>query len=282
MKTPIIIIHGGCGRFESKAIKYDKYRKSLKWVLEKTKSMLEEGASARETAVYAVKLLEDDEIFNAGTGSKIQSDGIIRMTAALIDSKEGVFSGVLNIEDVKNPIEVADLLQEEKHTVLAGLPALSFAREKGIIYYNPVTKLRLKEFNEAMVGNTGTVGAVALDFKGVIASATSTGGIGGEMPGRVSDSATVAGTYCSKECGVSCTGMGEHITRLAVASRIVTMAEDGRSLEKARNLLINKANSKKLRFGFIALDREGNWCVGQTRRVKTLFAVSHGKGNEVF
>ena len=282
MKTPKIIIHGGCGRFESKAIKYEKYRKSLKVVLEKAQPLLMDGASAKEVAIYAVKLLEDDEIFNAGTGSKIQSDGVVRMTAALIDSKEGVFSGVMNIEDIKNPIEVAELLQNETHSVLAGQPALTFARAKGVPFYNPVTELRLKEFNAGKAGKTGTVGAVVLDSKGVIASATSTGGIGSELPGRVSDSATVAGTYCSRECGVSCTGMGEHITRLAVASRLVTMAEDGRSLEKAKTLIINKANNKKLRFGFIALDRDGNWTVGQTRKVKTLFAVHDGRNMEVF
>jgi L-asparaginase len=282
MKTPKIIIHGGCGKLESKTVKYAKYRKSLKRVLEKTRQILDEGSPAIEIAVFAIKLLEDDPIFNAGTGSKIQSDGVVRMTAALIDSKCGIFSGVMNVEDVKNPIEVANFLQSEAHNVLAGQPALTFAREKGISYYDPVTELRLQEYQSGKAGNSGTVGVVVLDRKGVLASATSTGGIGGEMPGRVSDSATVAGTYCSRECGVSCTGIGEHIVHLSVASRMVTMAEDGRSLEKAKNLLINKANSKKLRFGFIALDREGNWCFGQTRKVKTLYAVYDGHKIDVF
>ena len=282
MKKPAIIIHGGCGRFESKSIKYSHYRVSLKKVIAECYELLNTGASAKEVAILAVKMLEDDPLFNAGTGSKLQSDGVVRMTAALIDSKEGVFSGVMNIEDVQNPIEVASLLQSEPHTVLAGLPALDFARKKEIPEYNPVTPQRYQDYLDGQKGKTGTVGAVVLDKAGVLCSATSTGGIGSELPGRVSDSATVAGTYCSRECGVSCTGMGEHITRMAVAARIVTMAEDGRSLEKAKNLVINKANNKKLRFGFIALDREGDWTVGQTRRVRTLFAFKNGKLDEVF
>lgn len=282
MKKFGIIIHGGCGRFESKSIKYSQYRLSLQKIVDECYDLLNSGYNAKDVSTLAIKLLEDDPIFNAGTGSKIQSDGVVRMTAALIDSKEGIFSGVMNIEDVKNPIEVANLLQHEPHTVLAGLPALDFARSKGIERYDPITEQRLKEYEDKVSGQTGTVGAVALDKMGVLCSATSTGGIGSEFPGRVSDSATVAGTYCSRECGVSCTGIGEHITQMAVAVRIVTMAEDGRSLEKAKNLLINKANSKKCRFGFIALDRDGDWTVGQTRRVKTLFAFRNNKQAEVF
>lgn len=273
MNKASIIIHGGCGRFEAKNVRYEKYRKHLRDIIGSARKLLLDGAGAREVAIHAIKMLENDTLFNAGIGSKIQADGIIRMTAAVIDSKTQTFSGVMNIQDVKNPIEVADLLSNESHNVLAGIPALEFARSKNVPYFNPVTALRLKEFNDNVTGKTGTVGAVVLDKKGVICSATSTGGIGGELPGRVSDSATVAGTYCSKECGVSATGMGEHIIRMAVAARFVTMAEEGRSLEKAKTLIVNQANNKKLRFGFIALDREGNWVAGQTRKVKTIFAV---------
>ena len=67
--------------------------------------------TAKETVVYAVKLLEDDTLFNAGIGSQIQRDGVIRMSASLMDGKSKKFSGVINIQEVKNPIDIANLLQ---------------------------------------------------------------------------------------------------------------------------------------------------------------------------
>jgi L-asparaginase len=66
--------------------------------------------TAAQTVVYTVSLLEDCDLFNAGTGSQIQSDGRIRMSAGLMDGKTRRFSGVINIESVKNPIQVADRL----------------------------------------------------------------------------------------------------------------------------------------------------------------------------
>ncbi|RZJ80310.1 MAG: asparaginase, partial [Chryseobacterium sp.] len=63
--------------------------------------------TALETVVYTVALLEDNELFNAGMGSQIQSDGKVRLSASLMDGKTEKFSGVINVEDVKNPIEIA-------------------------------------------------------------------------------------------------------------------------------------------------------------------------------
>ena len=80
---------------------------------------------------------------------------------------------------------------------------------------------------------TGTVGCVAIDQEGKLAVATSTGGKGFEIPGRISDSATVAGNYANEFCGVSMTGVGEDIVSNATAVKIVTRVTDGMSLEKA-------------------------------------------------
>jgi L-asparaginase len=191
--------------------------------------------TALQTAVYVVALLEDSELFNAGTGSQIQSDGKIRLSASLMDGKSMRFSGVINIEEVKNPICIAEKLLSYDDRVLSGKGAQSFARENGFGYYNPETPQRRKEYEKKLSDSIrlGTVGCVALDAFGNLAAATSTGGKGFEIPGRVSDSATTAGNYANAFAGISCTGVGEDIVSGAVASNIVTRVTDGLSLAAA-------------------------------------------------
>jgi L-asparaginase len=188
--------------------------------------------TAVETAVYTVSLLEDCDLFNAGTGSQIQSDGKIRLSASLMDGKSLKFSGVINAEDVKNPICIAEKLLAFEDRVLSGKGAQDFAREHGFGYYNPETPQRRKEYEKKLSDSIrlGTVGCVALDIFGHLAAATSTGGKGFEIPGRVSDSATTAGNYANAFAGISCTGVGEDIVSGAIASAIVTRVTDGMPL----------------------------------------------------
>lgn len=190
--------------------------------------------SALETVVYACELLEDDPLFNAGTGSQIQSDGNVRMSASIMDGTTRKFSGVINIQDVKNPIRVAEKLMPFDDRVLGGEGATTFARNQGFAAYDPKTAQRLAEW-EAKVASAGlgTVGCVALDGQGAIAAATSTGGKGFEMVGRISDSATVAGNYANHVVGISCTGVGEDIVSAALAASIGTRVTDGMELPMA-------------------------------------------------
>jgi L-asparaginase len=198
--------------------------------------------TAVETVVYTTCLLENCELFNAGTGSQIQSDGKIRLSASLMDGKTMRFSGVINIEDVKNPICIAEKLLTYDDRVLSGKGALNFARENGFGYYNPETTQRRKEYEKKLSDSIrlGTVGCVALDVFGNLAAATSTGGKGFEIPGRVSDSATTAGNYANAFAGVSCTGVGEDIVSGAVASNIVTRVTDNMPLALATEKTLNE------------------------------------------
>jgi L-asparaginase len=191
--------------------------------------------TATETVVYTVSLLEDCDLFNAGTGSQIQSDGCIRLSASLMDGKTLQFSGVINVEDIKNPIQVAEKLQAAEDKVLSGKGALQYARDNGFEYHNPETPQRKQEYETKLNDSIrlGTVGCVALDADGNLAAATSTGGKGYEIPGRVSDSATVAGNYANGIAAISCTGVGEDIVSGAVASKIVTRVTDGMTLAQA-------------------------------------------------
>lgn len=230
-----VIIHGG---FIGESLTDSKTKKakqdSLERIVEKTYQFLKTH-TAVETVVYATGLLEDDELFNAGLGSHIQSDGKVRLSASLMDGKTQKFSGVINVQNVKNPIQIAALLSKYEDSVLSGQGALSFARKNGFDYFDPITTQRQFEYEEKLNLNDrkGTVGCVVLDKDGNIAAATSTGGKGFEIPCRVSDSATVAGNFANEYAGISCTGVGEDIVSGALAAKIVTRVTDGFSLKAA-------------------------------------------------
>ncbi|MFT3794077.1 isoaspartyl peptidase/L-asparaginase [Flavobacterium sp.] len=215
--------------------------------------------SAVETAVYAVSLLEDDELFNAGIGSQIQSDGKIRMSASLMDGSTQKMSGVINIEEVKNPIQVALVLQKVDDRILGGEGATNFARQHGFEQFSTEIPQRRKEYEAKLAATgVGTVGCVVLDADGKLAAATSTGGKGFEIPGRISDSATVAGNYANEFCGVSLTGVGEDIVSGAVAAKIVTRVTDGFSLQEAFAKTFAELKPYDGFAGAIAIDKNGN------------------------
>jgi len=278
---PKLIIHGGCGRYEGEHARVQDYETKLKTILDSAYSRLVKK-DAKSAVVFAMRLLEDEELFNAGYGSKLQRDGTARMSASFMNGNLGRFSAVINVENVRHPIDIAKMLNRQKHTVIAGAPAESFARKKSVPVFNPVAPHRLEEHFAQKSGETGTCGVVALDSSGLICVATSTGGIGYEVPGRVGDSPTVAGNYASKHCGVSCTGIGEHIINLAVAARVVTQVDDGQSLNKAVNGVIRMGNDRKCRFGLISIDSSGAIKVGQTRGVNVLAAWHDGTRIETF
>jgi L-asparaginase len=230
-----IIIHGG---FFSESQTNQEVKKAKQDALTEIVTLgykYLETHTAAETVVYTVCLLEDCDLFNAGTGSQIQSDGKIRLSASLMDGKTMKFSGVINIEDVKNPICVAEKLLTVDDRVLGGQGAQDFARESGFEYYNPEIPQRRKEYEQKLSDSIrlGTVGCVAFDTDGNLAAATSTGGKGFEIPGRVSDSATTAGNYANAFAAISCTGVGEDIVSGAVASNIVVRVTDAMPLALA-------------------------------------------------
>lgn len=238
--------------------------------------------SALETVVYAVSLLEDDDLFNAGIGSQIQADGKIRMSASLMDGSTMKMSGVINIEEVKNPVQVAQILLNYDDKVLGGSGATNFARANGFEQFSTEIPQRRSEYEAKLAAaRIGTVGCVALDMNGNIAVATSTGGKGFEIPGRISDSATVAGNYANEFCGVSLTGVGEDIVSGAVAAKIVTRVTDGFPLEKAFEKTFNELKPFDGFAGAIAIDNKGN-IYHQDSHPSMVFASFDGENEEVF
>ncbi|MBW8362702.1 MAG: isoaspartyl peptidase/L-asparaginase [Kaistella sp.] len=254
-----LIIHGGffSESDQSNEVKVAK-QTALKDIVSRSFEYLKDH-TAEETVVYAVSLLEDNELFNAGTGSQIQSDGKIRMSASLMNGENQKFSGVINIQNVKNPIELAKILMQEEDRVLGGNGAKKYALEHDIPEFSTEIPQRRKEYEDKLRnGGKGTVGCVAIDQNGRLAAATSTGGKGFELVGRVSDSATVAGNYANKYCAVSCTGVGEDIVSNATASKIVTRVTDGLSIEKAFEKTFTELKEIDGFAGAIGIDHEGN------------------------
>lgn len=277
-----LIIHGG---FFSESLTNQEVKKA------KQDALLEivqlghkylETHNALETVVYVVRLLEDCDLFNAGTGSQIQSDGKIRMSAALMDGKTQRFSGVINVEEIRNPICVAEKLMKFDDRVLSGQGACEFARENNFGYYNPEIPQRRQEYEKKLSDSIrlGTVGCVALDIYGDLAAATSTGGKGFEIPGRVSDSATVAGNYVNAHCGISCTGVGEDIVSGAVASKIVTRVTDGMGIAEASEKTLNEMKPYDGFAGIIGIAANGDIYHADTHPY--MVWASYDDGAEVF
>jgi len=289
---PKLIIHGGAGSSLQGKGGLEAVRKSLYQVIDQVYALLLQGANAKEAVVLGCQLLEDDPRFNAGTGSVLQSDGQIRMSASLMDGTLKRFSGVINVSRVKNPIDLAVFLQNASDHVLSDYGAAELARELQLPLYNPLTDQRLKEWLEDRKDNfqrsmanvisesagTGTIGVVALDQNGQLAAGTSTGGKGFERIGRVSDSATPAGNYATDQAGVSCTGIGEDILDECLAAKIVTRVTDGKTLKAAFDKSFAEAHERQRDFGAIGIDATGAIAWGKTCDV--ILAAFHNGENK--
>jgi L-asparaginase len=289
---PKLIIHGGAGSSLKGKGGAEVVRRSLYTVIEDVYALLLNGASAQTAVVRGCQLLEDDPRFNAGTGSVLQSDGQVRMSAALMDGLVQRFSGVINVSRVKNPIELAQFLQGSDDRILSDYGSAELLRELQLPPYDPLTELRLQEwilerqgnFTKAMAGvvaekelvteaGRGTIGVVALDSDGRLAAGTSTGGKGFERIGRVSDSAMPAGNYATSHAAVSCTGIGEDIIDECLAARIVVRVTDGMPLQQAFERSFQEAHQRQRDFGAIGIDERGAIAWGKTSDV--LLAAYH-------
>lgn len=294
---PKLIIHGGAGSSLQGKGGLQAVRSSLHSVIQEVYALLLSGANATVAVTRGCQLLEDNPRFNAGTGSVLQSDGQIRMSASLMDGQSGRFSGVINVSRVKNPIDLAEFLQQSSDRVLSDYGAAELARELQVPSYNALTDLRLQEwiqerqdnFKSSMAGvvaelelvdnsnpGRGTIGVVVLDAYGNLAAGTSTGGKGFERIGRVSDSAMPAGNYANINAGVSCTGIGEDIIDECLAAKIVVRVTDGMSLRDAMARSFTEASKNQRDLGAIALDASGIISWGKTSEV-LLAAYHNGK-----
>ena len=224
-----IVIHGGAGalrrdRYTEQEIQ--SYEECLTHCVQHSKGLLAQGSSAIETVQAAVTILEDFPLFNAGTGGVFSDAEKVEMDASIMCGNSGSVGGVGAVERLKNPIQTANLVRlHSPHALIVGAGAEKFAVDQGKTLIDPKelrTEKRYQDYLEAKKrgtveldhGNsnaTSTVGAVAMDNKGHLAAATSTGGLSYKHTGRVGDTAIIgAGTYaCDKTCAISGTGTGD-------------------------------------------------------------------------
>lgn len=285
-----LLVHGGAGTILPSAMtpeKEDSYRKGLQKALETGHQILAKGAPALLAVEAAVKVLEDNPLFNAGKGSVFTHDKKHEMDASIMDGKHLKAGAVAGVSTIKNPVSLAlKVMRESEHVLLTGEGAERFAAQHGVkqvessYFYTEFRYAQLLQvidsekslldhnihLSEKEEDNRkyGTVGAVALDQEGNLAAATSTGGLTNKRFGRVGDSPIIgAGTYANNStCAISCTGQGETFIRNVVAYDISCLMDyKGLSLTEACKLVINKLHIQDPECGgVIALDRAGNAC----------------------
>jgi len=287
-----VVTHGGAGSPEEFSDGCDKAAAA-------SFRMLESGVSALDAVVEAVRILEDDSRFNAGSGSVLRLDGkTIEMDAAVMDSA-GNIGIVISIRDVKNPVLVARAVIGTPHVALSGQGATAFARKCGFPHFLHVSQ-RARERHERIrhlirEGNLGeenplwrghdiesfwnfdelpfsdfvscdTVGAVAMDKTGRLAVATSTGGAAPMMLGRVGDSPLIGcGFYAGSSCAVAATGIGEEIIKKMLARYVYDVVVGGESVGAAAERGIGLF-SPDFATGVIALSQKG-YATASNRRM---------------
>lgn len=211
--------------------------------------LLDRGGSALTAVEQTIRVLEQSGLFNAGTGSRLQLDGVRRMDASLMEG-DGLRAGaVASVEGIIHPITAARLVMEETdHVVLVGPLATKFADyfklERHGLRIPPrrLSYASMLKRKQVVRDGHGTVGAVALDRSGTVAAGASTGGIDRMLPGRVGDTPMIGcGVYADNESGaVSMTGLGEGIIRMALAKEICDRLAQGRRPAAAARQVLRK------------------------------------------
>ncbi|PXA90702.1 isoaspartyl peptidase/L-asparaginase [Caulobacter sp. D4A] len=247
-----LAIHGGAGVINRGDLSPEKdaaYRAGLDAALKAGSEVLEKGGSSLDAVEAAVKVLEDNPLFNAGRGAVFTADGKNELDASIMDGATLKAGAVAGVTRTKHPISLARAVMEKSpHVMLAREGADAFSVEQGLEQVDPSyfrTEERWKQLEawrarqKAALDPThlyGTVGAVAIDAKGHLAAATSTGGMTGKKWGRVGDSPIIgAGTYAQDGvCAVSATGSGEYFIRTSAAHQVCSrIALAGQDLKTA-------------------------------------------------
>lgn len=252
-----LVIHGGAGVMERNKMTPERetaVRKALDASLAAGSAVLAKGGDALDAVEAAVRVLEDDPNFNAGRGAVFTYEGTNELDASIMDGATRRAGAVAGVTRTRNPISLARRVMEDSpHVMLAGKGADQFSAEKGLEQVDPsyfATEERRRQLETLKAKKTswydvdrkfGTVGAVAMDAKGHVAAATSTGGITGKRWGRIGDAPVIgAGTYADdRACAVSATGAGEYFIREGVAHEICARVRfKGERLKAAADIVM--------------------------------------------
>ncbi len=244
-RVPVVIVHGGAGAHPADG--RDELRAGVADAARAGWRALAGGGCALDAVEAAVRVLEDHPRFNAGRGSVLTTAGTVEMDASIMEGDRLRCGAVGAVPRIANPVTLARRVMDDgRHVLLVGDGALAFARAAGVAECDPetlVTERQRRRHAErpAQTGVGGTVGAVALDRRGTVAAATSTGGVAGKLPGRVGDSALIgAGTYADSTLGgASCTGSGEAIIRVVLARRALDYLKEADDPDYAARVAVD-------------------------------------------
>jgi len=257
-RVPALIVHGGAGADPGGR---EELRAGMREAVLAGWRALAAGGTALDAVEAAVRSLEDHPRFNAGRGSVLTSEGTVETDASIMEGDRLRNGAVAAVSGVRNPITLARrILEDGHHSLFVGPGAEARARALGVERCDPTELITEHQRRRLALVQAGTVGAVALDRAGTIAAATSTGGTAGKLPGRVGDSALIGcGTYAESTLGgVSCTGDGEAIIRVALARRTLeilkSVGDPGHAAEVAESVLVEEGRGQG---GLIVMDWRG-------------------------
>jgi L-asparaginase / beta-aspartyl-peptidase len=272
---PMLVIHGGAGTIARNSMTPERekeYRTALESSLRAGHAVLARGGSSVDAVEAAIRILEDNPLFNAGKGAVFTHDGRNELDASIMDGRTRAAGSVAAVTIIRNPITAARAVMERSaHVMMVGRGAELFATKMGLEIVDPSyfwTERRWKSLQEELKKEMepakpiGTVGAVAVDRNGNVAAGTSTGGMTNKQFGRVGDAPIIgAGTFADNEsCAVSATGHGEFFIRWTVASDIAALVKyKGMSVQAAGDEVINrKLKAVGGEGGVIIVDAKGN------------------------
>lgn len=265
-----LIVHGGAWDIPDDQV--DLHQAGCRAALAAGWQLLSQGASALDACETAVRLLEDDPIFDAGTGSVLTASGTVELDAAIMDGRSLRYGAVANLQHIRNPIMLARKVLSGPATLLVADGAEQFALANGFTLIENQALITEREYAQwekrklsqtqkqpgcretesipedpietapfaATVGGHDTVGVIALDQSGNLVAANSTGGTPFKLPGRIGDTPLIgAGLYADAQVGaVVCTGWGESIVRVSLARRAMDLLERGLAPQSAAEVAI--------------------------------------------
>jgi len=251
------------------------------------------GNAPLQAVLAALKVMEDDPTFDAGTGSFLNEDGQVELDAAVMEGRGLKAGAVASVGRFKNPCEIAlAVMERTEHVLLIGAGAERFALAEGFQPVDPASLVHPREFagHAAWVaagkpdartffneegkleapavpvehGRRGTVGIVLGVRNGEgrfdLFSGISTGGTRGKRAGRVGDAPLVGcGLYADNEGGaVCCTGWGEAFIRTAAAKTVSDMIGRGIHPQEAVDTVLDTIFRRTAgRGGIIAVGPDG-------------------------
>jgi beta-aspartyl-peptidase (threonine type) len=276
----VLAIHGGAGGVpkDLPPAEIQRIKDTLRKALDTGSRILASGGTSVAAVESAVRVMEDSGVLNAGRGAVLNHKGFAELDAAIMDGRDKKAGAVAALRHIANPIDLARLVMDRSpHVLMVAQGAEEFAQEQGVAlqpqsYF--ITERRRNELEKEIESQkkpltknslpwhpVGTVGAVALDEKGNLAAATSTGGLTNKHFGRVGDSPIIgAGTYAENGvCAISATGAGEVFIRYAAAAETCARVRYRKdSIESASKAVILELKAAGGEGGMIAMDANGH------------------------